>query len=73
METADGIVIGAGVQGASLAFVLVSRGAKVVVLERSTVAAGATGRSSGLVRIATAPRARLECHAAQYVVLQCTT
>ncbi len=50
-DTADVIVIGAGVQGASLAFHLASRGASVVVLERSTVAAGATGRSSGLVRM----------------------
>jgi sarcosine oxidase subunit beta len=51
VETADVIVIGAGVQGASLAFHLACRGAKVVVVERSTVAAGATGRSSGLVRM----------------------
>ncbi len=50
-DTADVIVIGAGVQGASLAFHLASRGASVVVVERSTVAAGATGRSSGLVRM----------------------
>jgi sarcosine oxidase subunit beta len=51
VETADVVVIGAGVQGASLAFHLASRGAQVVVVERSTVAAGATGRSSGLVRM----------------------
>jgi sarcosine oxidase subunit beta len=50
-DTADVIVIGAGVQGASLAFHLASRGARVTVLERTTAAAGATGRSSGLVRI----------------------
>jgi sarcosine oxidase subunit beta len=50
-DTADVIVIGAGVQGASLAFHLASRGASVIVLERSTIAAGATGRSSGLVRM----------------------
>lgn len=50
-DTADVVVIGAGVQGASLAFHLASRGAAVVVVERSTVAAGATGRSSGLVRV----------------------
>ena len=49
--TADVIVIGAGIQGASLAFHLAARGASVIVLERSTMAAGATGRSSGLVRI----------------------
>jgi len=50
-DTADVVVIGGGVQGASLAFHLASRGASVVVVERATVAAGATGRSSGLVRI----------------------
>lgn len=50
-DTADVIVIGAGVQGASLAFHLASRGASVVVLEKSSAAAGATGRSSGLVRV----------------------
>ncbi|HEY3334341.1 MAG TPA: FAD-binding oxidoreductase [Candidatus Limnocylindrales bacterium] len=50
-ETADVIVIGGGVQGASLAFHLASRGARVVVVERTSVAAGATGRSSGLVRV----------------------
>lgn len=51
VETADVIVIGAGVQGASLAYHLACRGARVIVVERSTVAAGATGRSSGLVRM----------------------
>ncbi len=50
-ETADVVVIGAGVQGASLAFHLARRGAKVAVVERSSVASGATGRSSGLVRM----------------------
>src|SRR5512135_3536868 len=49
--TADIIIIGAGVQGASLAYHLSRRGAKVLVLEKSFVAAGATGRSSGLVRM----------------------
>jgi sarcosine oxidase subunit beta len=50
-DTADVIVIGAGVQGASLAFHLASRGASVALIERSSFAAGATGRSSGLVRV----------------------
>ncbi|HEX5451584.1 MAG TPA: FAD-binding oxidoreductase [Candidatus Limnocylindrales bacterium] len=50
-ETADVVVVGAGVHGASTAFHLAQRGARVVVLERSTAAAGATGRSSGLVRM----------------------
>ena len=47
----DAIIIGAGVHGASLAFHLARRGVKVVLLEKKFVAAGATGRSSGLVRM----------------------
>lgn len=50
-NTADVVIIGAGVQGASLAFHLAKRGAKVIVLEKKFIAAGATGRSSGLVRM----------------------
>ena len=49
--TADVVVVGAGVQGASLAFQLAKRGVRVAVVERSGVAAGATGRSSGFVRM----------------------
>ena len=51
IETADVIVVGAGVQGASLAFHLARRGARVLILERETIASGATGRSSGFVRM----------------------
>ncbi len=50
-DTADLIIIGAGVQGASLAFHLAQRGIKALVLEKQFIAAGATGRSSGLVRM----------------------
>jgi sarcosine oxidase subunit beta len=50
-ESADVIVVGAGVQGASLAFHLARRGASVLVLERGMVAGAATGRSSGFVRM----------------------
>lgn len=50
-DTADVLIIGGGVQGASLAFHLARRGVKVIVLEKTFVAAGATGRSSGLVRM----------------------
>jgi sarcosine oxidase subunit beta len=50
-KASDAIVIGAGVQGAALAFHLARRGVKVTVLERGTFGGGATGRSSGLVRM----------------------
>jgi sarcosine oxidase subunit beta len=47
----DVVVVGAGVNGASIAFHLARRGLTVAVVERSAVAAGATGRSSGFVRM----------------------
>lgn len=47
----DVIIIGAGIHGASLAFHLVQKGVKPAVLEKQFIAAGATGRSSGLVRM----------------------
>jgi glycine/D-amino acid oxidase-like deaminating enzyme len=50
-DTADVIVIGAGIHGASTAFHLAERGARVAIVERSAAASGATGRSSGLVRM----------------------
>jgi len=49
--TADAIIIGAGVHGASLAFHLSLRGLKPVVLERRFLASEASGYSSGLVRM----------------------
>src|SRR5215208_2197847 len=49
--TYDAIVIGAGVMGASIAYNLSQRGLKVLILERQSVAVGATGASSGLVRM----------------------
>jgi sarcosine oxidase subunit beta len=50
-QTFDILIIGAGVHGTSLAFHLSKRGVKVAVLEKNFLAAGATGRSSGLVRM----------------------
>lgn len=50
-ETADVIIVGAGVQGTSLGFHLAARGARVLIVEATSTAAGATGRSSGFVRM----------------------
>ncbi|HEX5837978.1 MAG TPA: FAD-binding oxidoreductase [Anaerolineales bacterium] len=50
-QTYDAIVIGAGVMGASLAFHFAERGLRTAVLERNVTASGATGHSSGLVRM----------------------
>jgi sarcosine oxidase, subunit beta len=49
-ESADAIVVGGGIAGAAVAFHLVRGGlGKVVALEASTPAAGATGRAAGIV------------------------
>lgn len=50
-QSYDAIVIGAGVMGASIAYNLSQRGLKVLILERQSIAVGATGASSGLVRM----------------------
>ncbi|MCX6058483.1 MAG: FAD-binding oxidoreductase [Chloroflexi bacterium] len=47
----DVIVIGAGVIGVSTAFHLAERGLKPIILERKQIGYGATGSSSGLVRM----------------------
>lgn len=50
-RTADVVVIGGGVNGASTAFQLTKRGMRnVVLLERRQLGAGATGKSGALVR-----------------------
>jgi len=48
---AEIIVVGAGIQGAALAFHLAGRGADVLVLERQTTGSGSTRRASGFVRM----------------------
>jgi sarcosine oxidase, subunit beta len=51
VETADVVVVGAGLFGTSIAFQLASRGAgSVVLLERDTVGAGDSGLSFSMVR-----------------------
>src|SRR5437879_11698356 len=47
---ADAVVVGGGCMGTSIAWHLARRGLGVVLLEKSHVAAGATGHSGALVR-----------------------
>ena len=50
-RTADVVVVGGGVHGASVAYHLAHRrGGRVVLVERKFLASGPTGRSSALVR-----------------------
>ena len=50
-ETADVVIVGGGLEGTAAAWALSQRGVTdVVVAERSTVASGMTGKSSGIVR-----------------------
>ena len=68
-RTADAVIIGAGVMGTSTAFQLAQRGVKrVVVLEKSSVAAGSSGKSSALVRMhyTFLPEARLALTSLQW-------
>jgi sarcosine oxidase subunit beta len=69
-EVCDVIIIGCGIHGASLAFHLSKRGVKAIVLERSFLASGATGRSSGLVRMHydLEPESRLAWASFQYFI-----
>src|SRR5436190_4777541 len=49
--TADVVIIGGGVTGTSIAFHLAARGTRdVIVVDKSFVASGATGKSSACVR-----------------------
>jgi len=51
VHTADAVVIGAGVNGASTAYNLVRAGLrKVVLLEKGLIASGGTGRSAAIIR-----------------------
>ena len=50
-DSADVVVVGGGITGASTAYHLARRGLTVVLLERSRIAAGPTGRSTAIVRV----------------------
>ena len=49
-ETSDAVIIGAGIMGCSAAFHLSKRGLKVTVLEKDSIGAGGTGKSSAIIR-----------------------
>src|SRR5262249_23069540 len=50
-RTADVVIVGGGVTGTSIAYHLAARGLRdVVVVDKGTVASGATGKSSACVR-----------------------
>jgi glycine/D-amino acid oxidase-like deaminating enzyme len=50
-KRADVVVVGGGIMGTSIAWQLATRGAgRVVLLERETIAAGASGRTGALLR-----------------------
>ncbi|TVR74341.1 MAG: FAD-binding oxidoreductase [Sphaerobacteraceae bacterium] len=69
MDTADVVVIGAGANGTSTAFHLAKAGVKkVVVLEQSHLASGATGKSGALVRMhyTNEPETRLAVESFKY-------
>lgn len=51
-STADVVILGAGVMGASIAFHLAQRKAgKILVIDKGHVGQGGSGRSSALVRM----------------------
>lgn len=50
MEYTDVVVVGGGIAGASSAVHLAAAGRRVVLVERAPVAAGASGRNSGVVQ-----------------------
>lgn len=49
-NTYDAIIIGAGIMGAATALELSKRGLKVAVLDKSSIGAGSTGKSSAIIR-----------------------
>ncbi|MBI3976897.1 MAG: FAD-binding oxidoreductase [Chloroflexi bacterium] len=49
-DMTDVVVVGGGINGAAIAYALARRGVRTILLERSFLASGPTGRSSALVR-----------------------
>lgn len=50
-RTAEVVVVGGGVNGASIAYALAAKGVRVVLVDKGALAGGASGRSSALVRM----------------------
>lgn len=50
-QSADAVVIGGGVHGASVAYHLAKKGMRVVLLEKRFLASGGTGKSTAVVRL----------------------
>ena len=67
MQSADVVVIGAGVHGASAAYHLARAGKEVIVLEKTHPGSGASGVSGGIIRChySNEPMVRLALRAAQ--------
>src|SRR5262245_62746151 len=68
-QTADVVIIGGGVIGCSIAYHLVRRGVRdVVVVEKHFLASGATGKSSACVRqhYSTPETCRMVLHALRF-------
>jgi sarcosine oxidase subunit beta len=67
-QTADAVVIGGGVHGASVAYHLAKRGLRVALLEKKFLAAGGTGKSTAVVRMHydNVPEAQLVYESAKY-------
>ena len=69
--TADFVIVGGGVHGASLAFHLASTGAgSVILLEQHTLASGPTGRSGAMIRPLFTERAYIELVTAATVMFE---
>jgi glycine/D-amino acid oxidase-like deaminating enzyme len=69
---ADVVVVGGGIIGCAVAYELAGRGASVILVERSELAAGASGRNHGLLLNpldpALVPMARASTHLYERIV-----
>src|ERR1700675_799592 len=68
-QTADVVIIGGGVTGCSIAYHLVRRGIRnVVIVEKNFLASGATGKSSACIRqhYTTPETCRMVLHALRF-------